>query len=58
MDRFREPDYRDEPKVICDCEDCGTEIYKGQDVVKHDGMYFCDIDCVINWLDVCYITAE
>ena len=49
MARFDEtiPD----PKVIGECEECGCEFYEGYEVIRWDGMFFCDKDCLVDHID-------
>ncbi|MEH7117244.1 hypothetical protein V7128_07455 [Neobacillus vireti] len=56
--RFREPDHRDEPKILKYCVNCDAELYEGQDVTEFDGEYFCDDDCCHKYYDIKTVTLE
>ena len=34
-------------KPVQICEKCGTELYKGEQAMFHDGDYYCDESCLL-----------
>lgn len=57
LDRFSRPlhgeTYFDEPQVVCQCEQCGDDLYEGDDCFEAsdgaDCLVFCTKDCFIDW---------
>ena len=49
-----------EGEVVALCEDCGSELYEGEEVYQYDDMVFCDWHCLkshlIDTLDIQYKT--
>ena len=45
-----------EPKIVGECEECGAEFYEGSEVIKWEGMLFCDKFCLVDNLD-CQLTV-
>lgn len=43
-------DYSD--RVVAECLECEEDMYEGDSVIYYDGMYFCSIECLYNWLGV------
>jgi hypothetical protein len=36
--------------VAVECEQCGAEMYEGDDVLYYDGTLFCSDDCLMRYL--------
>ncbi|MBM7717176.1 hypothetical protein JOC94_004201 [Bacillus thermophilus] len=37
-------------REVGECENCGGEIYEGEQVVRYDGDLFCDTTCLSEYL--------
>lgn len=53
MDRFSVRHYGetyfDEPQVVCQCEECGEDLFEGDEIFEAADMNFCTKDCFIDW---------
>lgn len=58
MARFAEPDEKDNPQVVWQCECCYEDICEGADAYVHKGYKYCSEECVFSDLDVFKIQAE
>ncbi|MCL6445993.1 MAG: hypothetical protein K6T83_21545 [Alicyclobacillus sp.] len=36
--------------IAAECEQCGSELYEGDDVVLCEGVIFCSDDCLMRYL--------
>lgn len=45
-------------QIVCQCPSCDADIYVGQEVVKYDGDYYCDTDCVLDMIGCSHENAE
>lgn len=49
MARFEEPK---DPKCIGTCDNCGSELYEGQDVYSSSDGTFCEEECALDYYGV------
>lgn len=40
-------------KPCAECEECGAELYEGDEVIVGEDGYFCDISCVRDYYGLC-----
>lgn len=50
MARFEEPSIYDDSEVVSECSCCGTDLFAGEEVIGFDDEYFCDKECLVDWL--------
>lgn len=39
-----------DPIIVGECSHCEEDLVKGQEVIKSEGEYFCDLECFKNYL--------
>lgn len=42
----------DPDRVVTECAYCDEDMYEGDTVIEFDGMYFCCIACLHEWLGI------
>ena len=40
-----------ETPVIGSCENCGGEIYQGEEFYEYDGEMFCEKNCILEYME-------
>lgn len=46
-----------ESVLVCECPNCGHEIYEGDGVVSYDGDFYCDESCLAEYLGATHMEA-
>ncbi len=53
LDRFSQPlsgeTYFEDEKPVCQCEECGEDLFDGEWHFKTEDGWFCDKSCFIEW---------
>lgn len=57
-DRWKTTPPEEDEVIVCQCNSCDADIYAGQEVVKYDGEYYCDKDCMLEMIDYSEEYAE
>lgn len=57
-DAWKLDDGMSDDKPVCQCEHCDAELYEGEDVIELDGEYFCEMECLIDFIGARKTTAE
>ncbi|MGG1916024.1 hypothetical protein ABFY54_28890 [Priestia megaterium] len=53
MARFEEPT---QEKIMCLCEECEKELFRGNEVLQTQDGFFCSTDCLIDYVGVTGVT--